>query len=331
MDALILGYYSSIEKGDLCMLRGLFYFSPGIKKVYLPVLYPYVENLIIEKEGLKEDVEIFHFFNLPKLFQLIFKTRKVLFLLGDVLTGSYGTLSNIFAMVNLFLLFLIGRRAIILSSSILPSKLPKSFLKFFIRRAGEVYIRERGKLKEMKEINERVFVMKDLSIFYLNSKRLKNRKKNIIVLTIRNSTPEIMKINRKKFVNVIAEQLTFFLEKHPNYKVLLLPFQMGIRRKSDDRRILREIYNSMEEHKGKIIFLGKFLNLDKTIGIIKESRLLISSKLHPCIFAYILKTPFIALGESFKICYFAKKNKGTLIRKKELTNLNKYIAKILNS
>ncbi|MCM8807619.1 MAG: polysaccharide pyruvyl transferase family protein [Candidatus Omnitrophica bacterium] len=313
------------------MLKGLFYFFPNIKKVYLPVLYSYVENLILKKEGFRKNVEVFCLLNLPKLFKLILKTKKILFLFGDSLTGSYGFFSNIFAIANLFLLFLIGKKAVILPSTILPSKLPKSFLKFFLRKVRKIYIREKEKLKETKKINERTFVSKDLSIFYLNSKRVKNRKrKNLIIITIRNSFPEIVKIDRRKIVNIIGKQLTSFLREHPNYKIIFLPFQIGIRRKNDDRRILKEIYNSMENYKEKVIFVDKFLSLDEILRIIKGSKLLISSRFHPCVFACSLKTPFIALKENFKIFSFARENKGVVIEGEKLRSLKKYITKNLH-
>ncbi len=324
MKVTVLGYYSSINKGNIWMLKGFFHFFP-VKKVYLPVLYPHVEKLIIKREKMRKKVEVVWFLNLFKLLNLILKSKNIFFLFGDTLTGEYGLFSNFFALLNLTFLLFIGRKSIILPSTLLPSKFSKSFLKFFLKRAKKIYIREKNSLKELKIINKNTFVAKDLAVFYLNTKKSTNKeKRKIITLVLRNSTPKLLGIERKKFVDLITEQLSFILKKYPKYRFILLPFQIGVRRKNDDRIILREIYESMKNYKKRVVFLKEYLTLEKVLKIISKSVMLISSRFHACLIAYKVGTPFIALNENFKIANFARK-KGILLNKTDLEKVSKYL------
>ncbi|MEM5855375.1 MAG: polysaccharide pyruvyl transferase family protein [Candidatus Aenigmatarchaeota archaeon] len=331
MDVVVLGYYSSINKSNLCMLKGLPYFM-FVKKVYLPVLYPHLEKSILAKENVKE-IYPFNLLNLFKLFQVLFKSEKILFLFGDSLTGVYGIFSRIFVFFHFLLILFLGKKSVVLPSTILPSKFGISLLKFFLKKVSKIYVREKEVLEKVRKINKETSHSNDLSILYLKrvAKRLFHEKKqNVVALITSNISPKFMGLDRKNFVVTISKELAIFLENNPNYKIALIPIQFGVRTMNDDRLILNEIYNMIsEKHRKKIILIKKLLTLNEILRLIRRSKVLISTRLHPCIFAHVLNTRFIALSENLKIISFAKNNKGLVVRKNELNKLSNYLGLVL--
>jgi polysaccharide pyruvyl transferase WcaK-like protein len=324
---VILGYYSSIDLGNLCMLKG-FLLKNKSSKTYLISLYPSTEELILRKNNIKH-VMVVNLLNLPRVVNLLRKADSISLILGDSLTGRYGFLSKTFVLYNLLLANLFPKKCVVEPCTIFPSKFNSSLLRILLCSLKKIKLRERKILSLCKKINPNYQISEDLCVsFLLGGAHLK--KVNIIVLVLRNLTPKLVGIDRKEFVKNVAKQIEIFLKKNKKFRLVLLPFQFGMRKKIDDRIILREVYESFQkEIKKRVKMVDRMPSLEEVVKLISKSKLLISSRLHPCIFAYYLNTKFIAIKEQEKIEEFAK-NRGFLLSIKNIECLNELLERITN-
>jgi polysaccharide pyruvyl transferase WcaK-like protein len=323
---VILGYYSSIDFGNLCMLKG-FLLQNKSSKIYLISLYPSTEEIILRKNNIK-NVKVANLLHLPQVINLLIKADSINLILGDSLTGRYGFLSKIFVLYNLLLANLFPKKCVVEPCTIFPSKFNLFLLRILLRSLKEFKLRERKMLALCKKINPYCRLSEDLAIAFLRRKA-DAKKVNLIALVLRNSTPQLVGIDRKEFVKNIARQMEFFLKKNNKFRLVLLPFQFGMRRKVDDRIILREVYESLPQQiQKRVKIIDKMPSLEDVVKLISKSKLIISSRLHPCIFAHVLNTKFVAINEHKKIEEFAK-NKGFLPDVKNIHYLSKLLERII--
>jgi polysaccharide pyruvyl transferase WcaK-like protein len=323
---VILGYYSSIDLGNLCMLKG-FLLQNKSSKIYLISFYPSVEELILKKNNAKH-VKVVHALRLLQVINLLRKADSLHLILGDSLAGRYGFLSKFFVLYNLLLANLFPKKSILEAGTIFPSEFNLPLLRILLRSLKAVKLRERKMLPRCKKINPRCRQSEDLSIAFLREKA-GMKKANIITLVLRNSTPQLVGINRKEFVKKVAAQMEIFLKKNKRFRLVLLPFQFGMRKKVDDRIILQDVYESFPKKiQQKVKMIDKMPSLEDVVKLIGKSKLLVSSRLHPCIFAFILNTRFVAINEQKKIEEFARK-KGFLLNVENIHDLSRTLEKII--
>ena len=326
---VILGYYSSIDLGNLCMLKG-FLLQNKSSKIYLISLYPSTEEIILRKNNIK-NVKVSNLLYLPQVINLLRKADSISLILGDSLTGRYGFLSKIFVLYNLLLANLFPKKSVLETCTIFPSNFNSFLLRILLHSLKEVKLRERNTLSLCKKINPRCRLNEDLAVAFLRKKACvkKVKKVNLIVLVLRNLTPQLLGIDRKEFVNNVAIQMEIFLKKNNRFRLVLLPFQFGMRRKVDDRIILREVYESLPQQiQKRVKMIDKMPSLEDVVKLISKSKLLVSSRFHPCTFAYILNTKFIAINEQKKIEEFARK-KGFLLNVANIHDLSRMLEKII--
>jgi polysaccharide pyruvyl transferase WcaK-like protein len=321
---LVLGYYSSLDFGNLAMINGFIEKYKGYE-LYLATFYPSIERVILK------DVNIINILHLQQIFKLLKESISIHLIFGDSLTGRYGLFSKLFVLYSLILANIFPKKCVIEASTIFPSKFSLSLLRILLARIKEIKVREKKFLHTIKILNKNSRLSIDLSAIYLKSfKNKRFKKRNKIVFVIRNISNKLMSIKRDEFVKILATQIIKIIEKNKKIKIIFLPFQYGVRKKVDDRKILNEIYNYLPSKiRKKIILVNELLTLEKVIKIIGESKAVVSFRLHPCIFAYFLGTKFIAIKEQEKIEEFAK-NRGFLLSFKQIECLNELLEKIIN-
>lgn len=330
MEGIVLGYYSSSNQGNLCMLHGLFEFLPNLDKVFLVSLFPKSEEHILKKNSLDRKVSVISFFNFFKILKLLLGPCKKFFLFGDSLTGRYGAMSRLFCFVSL-LPTIIFKDFTILPTTLSADSSGIPFLKFFLKRIYKIYLREKFEFRKVRRINRNSELANDLSFLYLKkiSKKMREvKKRKLVSVVIGTSTHRLLGLSEDFFVNMIAKQIESFLRKRNDYSVALLPFQYGVGSKNDDRRILSKIKSKVSS-KVKLSFVKDHLSLFDTAKIVKKSSILFSTRFHPCVFAYALRTKLITIGTDDRIAYFAK-GKGKLLSRNDLENLSLHISNLLN-
>jgi colanic acid/amylovoran biosynthesis protein len=225
---------------------------------------------------------------------------------GDNLADTYGNLSIIQHLYNLFLALIIRKRVLILSVSIGPFKnrFWKWLLYGMLKKVDCVIVRDLGSkntlVGEGKLNKNMVFFIPDIA-FLLPAKRHKGydklfKKQKICVgLVPSKILYDHFSKNNKDYTTLFARLGDLIVEQY-TANVFLIPHVLYP--KFGDRELAAEIFNKMRRKKEVVIVYNK--NPMEIKYLISKLNLIISPRMHPIIHALSTGVPVIGIDYNIK-------------------------------
>jgi polysaccharide pyruvyl transferase CsaB len=188
------------------------------------------------------------------------------------------------------------------------SSLGINFAKWFYSLADVITVRDETSFDFIKNFNKNTFLDTDPLLDYEFKTDNQNVDENSLVFSIRNW------FNDDNILRNSYKTIKLILEKYPNLKVNLLPFDLNL-----DVEVLtdlKKLFN--DEIRVNLILTDDF---QKVIDTVNQSKYFIGMRLHSLILAYKLKKIFIGISYDLKTENFLNKVNRPYIR---IQNFNEH-------
>lgn len=334
---LLIGTYSSLNKGDFAMqqalIKGLLSIAQkreDIVKIDILSQYPVQDNIRyldyfskeIAEGVLKYEFKYNLFYNpmdninhnILSYLRLNKKWKKydlIIDLSGDSIGEIYGFFVAFYHLLRLNL-FVRENRLIFAPQSMGPFKYSSKFFKNIFNKAERIYTRDPLTNKLLLEIGVPNILSADLS-FLLDSHL--SEKNTEIITKIKNlkecqNSDLIIGLNCSFLIGTYMHEdaVHFFIEliKTLNYRFknclfVFLPHVYGPIPFLDDRELIRQAFPHIDKTiQDKMIIVNDELNFEEIKEIVKELDILISARMHLCLGSLSVGTPFLNLAYSEK-------------------------------
>lgn len=260
-----------------------------------------------EKVKNKNNVEVIDFFHLSKKEK--FKTLSSLAKTTDLNFWGGGTVftdEDADGNFRFFLLLkLLGGKIGYISVGIGDMKRLSRKLKtkVLIKLTSIITLRDKKSYLTSKAINSNnSFNFEDVTYYYFNryksqSEKVNNHKKdNYLLVSFRSLENYFGKEKERKTADQLAEIIPVLMEKHQFSQVIFLPLDVK------DVEINKNIQQSLDNSIKSQLFTN--ISVDEMTGIIKNSGIYISGRLHGSVASEFFNIPTISLSYSNKINYF---------------------------
>lgn len=304
VNLLIAGYHGYGNCGDEATLMAM---TTNIKKIA-----PYVNITAISHnpELTKKEYNInsIQRFNIFSLIRAIIKSDIILSGGGTLIQNSTSKRSLLYYLIIIKFSKLLNKKVVLYSNGIGPvnGKFSKYLVKSVLNKVDLITLREEFSeedLKEMGVLKPKIFVTAD-ACFTLkpvsNEDAIKILQKEGVPLDKDIIGVSIRSWNKSKFgesyIKEIAKACNNMAKEGKT--ILLIPMQH-----SKDLEVSKKIINLMEE---KAYLLKKVYSAREVAGIIGQTQLILSMRLHTLIFAALTKVPMIGIIYDPKIEYYLK-------------------------
>jgi len=214
-------------------------------------------------------------------------------------TNSYGFKFFVDSFLGFYLVSRLNKNVILYGHSIGPfdTRLERFIVKHVCKKVKKIYVRDSESLKELKKIksDERVELIKDFAfkaVEAISTELCVEKKKQAIVVP----NAALLK-KRYKDKTIYLENVGIIIKKliDSERKVILLSSVIA-NDWNDDYQLCYYFKNKYPE-----VELRKHLSLVELLMDIKESEIIISSRLHPLILGYGLSVKLVALNANLKV------------------------------
>ena len=317
---LIIGGYGFKNIGDEAILSGLLKTLNSDNSVeiivfsYNPSETTKIHNIRAEKKNLRH-----------------FIVSDEIIIGGGELFQDGMAWKNSFAII---LAKLLRKRVRVLGIGIdINNKIEKFLTKLAFKFVDEITVRDKRSFRKLINIGisaSKIKLVKDYAFYLIPSatEKIKNFYSSylsgykFIVIVLR---PKNQEINRK-LLSFFINFITYLLQKDSNLKIVLLPFSKHpYSLKDNDMLILKRIKNNIKNR--CFILFDEDLKPEEVLWLISKAELVISTRLHPLIFAKIVGTNAIAIPLFPKIRSFAEEYEYPII---EVSKLYEIIPKIIS-
>lgn len=287
-------YVETMDEVNIERLRN----ATNIKEIYSVKM-----NSLFKKDLSKYDYILSYYKVKRVISDFVNKIDLVVVLGGDDFTEDYGWKVPLMNAIKFNILKNEGLIVVMLGQTMGPYHLfRKPAMKHLLNKIDKIYTRENITYNYLKNLGlNNAYIMDDLALLPLSRQEIKERTKEYITYCPSELIYRYSKTaKREDWVEFNLFMLKVLMERYPDKKIVLLAHVLRPEH-VDDRKTVKELYNSLEDkYKDRIVVENNEMYPYEVRNYIQRSLFTISSRMHPVISSIQCEIPAIAISYSTK-------------------------------
>jgi len=287
-------YVETMDEVNIERLRN----ATNIKEIYSVKM-----NSLFKKDLSKYDYILSYYKVKRVISDFVNKIDLVVVLGGDDFTEDYGWKVPLMNAIKFNILKNEGLIVVMLGQTMGPYHLfRKPAMKHLLNKIDKIYTRENITYNYLKNLGlNNAYIMDDLALLPLSRQEIKERTKEYITYCPSELIYRYSKTaKREDWVEFNLFMLKVLMERYPDKKIVLLAHVLRPEH-VDDRKTVKELYNSLEDkYKDRIVVENNEMYPYEVRNYIQQSLFTISSRMHPVISSIQCEIPAIAISYSTK-------------------------------